>query len=225
MHPPSPHPIENLIPYTFRNPQLLTLALTHPSASPTHTSHNQRLEYLGDAILQFIVSAWLYETLPHAPEGRLTSLRAALVNRHQLASWARTLNLQHHLITDKKNSTIATQTTVLAAACEALIGALYLDGGIPIAETFIRHHLQNINLEPLLTHHNPKGLLQEYLQKQKSPPPTYHLIQTDGPPHRRTYTVEVRYLGHTAQATATSKKAAETAAARTALKTLGLLSD
>jgi ribonuclease-3 len=221
--PISRHTLEDCLGYQFNNPELLNLALTHPSYNqPPRLHNNQRLEFLGDAILQFTVSAWLYKKIPQATEGRLTAIRAALVNRHNLETWAHSLLLHRHIRVGKG---IAKRLSgaVLADACEALLGAIYLDGGIEAAQKVILEHYEKSfpHIETISPQtHNPKGALQEWLQSHGAPPPVYRLIRTQGPSHAASFTVEVKYLNQTAQAAASSKKQAEIEAARIALQSL-----
>ncbi len=215
------HSLEKKLGYRFKDPTHLQLALTHPSYHPRSPSaNNQRLEYLGDAILQFTISAWLYQKLPQATEGQLTTTRAALVNHQRLAHWAQSLQLSHHLRIGKSAAPRPTPA-ILADACEAIIGAIYIDGGIEPAQNTIlqyyEHHFPDLHTLPLQIH-NPKGTLQEWLQQHGAPPPTYRHVHTEGPPHAAQYTVEIQALNYTGRATATSKKQAEIEAARAAIR-------
>jgi ribonuclease-3 len=221
--PSAPHPLEKTLGYRFEETALLHLALTHPSYhTRAHAPNNQRLEFLGDAVLQFTISAWLYEKMPQASEGKLTATRAALVNRKRLETWAQELALPRYLRTGKglrRHSAGA----ILADACEALLGAIYLDGGIGSAQSIILRYYEKqfVNIDTLAAQiHNPKGALQERLQQEGAAPPVYKLIHSEGPPHACTYTVEVSCQNIKAQATASSKKEAEIEAARIVMQAL-----
>ncbi|RMF47880.1 MAG: ribonuclease III [Anaerolineae bacterium] len=213
---------------TFHNPSLLTRALTHRSyinEHPEALEDNERLEFLGDAILDFVVGAWLYHHLPEMPEGRLTSLRAALVRNTQLAEFARQLNLGQALRLGhgEAESGGRTRYNVLGSAFEALIGALYLDQGLEAVQTFV---------EPLLSEgvrlvlaenrdRDPKSLFQEHMQANGLGTPTYRIVDISGPDHERQYTVQA-LVNDTVygEGTGPSKQAASKAAARDALQKL-----
>ncbi len=157
--------------YSFRDAGLLRLALTHPSVAheqgmPVQT--NQRLEFLGDAVLQLVLTRELYEKFPAFGEGPLTKARAKLVNRRSLAERARQLGLGHHLIVSRGEEISGgrERPSALADTFEALLGAIFLDGGFDAARDFILHQFLSAfgELSAIPTLENPKGELQEWLQ-------------------------------------------------------------
>ena len=161
--------------YTFREPGLLRLALTHPSVAheqglPLQT--NQRLEFLGDAVLQLVLTCELYEKFPGFGEGPLTKARAKLVNRRSLAERARQLGLGRHLIVSRGEEISGgrERPSALADTLEALLGAIFLDGGFSVAREFILRQFLGafgeVSVIPILE--NPKGELQELLQAYSS---------------------------------------------------------
>ena len=213
--------------YLFRNEQLLCLALTHPSLAHDQNKplpHNQRLEFLGDAVLSIILSRWLYEALPGADEGVLSKSRARLVNAEALATRARHLQFGGHLILSigADHGGGRESVSALADAFEAVLGALFLDGGLPAAETFVRRvFAPDFAALPqiLIGIENPKGELQERLQSRSTIAPTYQLISTSGPDHAREFECAVLHDGiELGRGRGRSKKAAEAEAALAALK-------
>jgi ribonuclease-3 len=214
--------------YRFQHPELLEQALTHPSFGHEHRQEypdNQRLEYLGDAVLQLAVTERLYLLFPEQSEGDLTRFRAKLVNRARLQSVAETLELGPLLQMGKgeeKNGG-RTRSSNLADAMEAILGAIYRDGGWDESRKTINRLLDPYfsNQKQTLLSDNPKGDLQEKLQAQGDETPIYECLSEEGPPHARHYIVSVRWqekeLG---RGTGSSKKTAETAAAQSALESL-----
>jgi ribonuclease III len=214
--------------YSFRNSALLQLALTHPSVaheqgSPAQT--NQRLEFLGDAVLQLVLTRELYEKFPAVGEGPLTKARAKLVNRRTLAERARHLDLGSHLILSHGEELHGgrERTSSLADAYEALLGAILLDGGFEPAREFILRQFQpafgGLSVIPILE--NPKGELQELLQASSTESPQYHVASTTGPDHDRVFECTVHHGGvELARGQGKSKKAAESEAALNALAKL-----
>ena len=214
----------------FRDEHLLRLALTHPSIaheSGLATAHNQRLEFLGDAVLQLILTQKLYEQFPGSDEGPLTKARAKLVNRRALAERARSLGLGGHLILSRGEETHGgrERPSTLADAFEALLGALFLDGGFETARDFVLREF-SAALSPAATtgtpdNDNPKGELQELLQARSTHAPQYQTISATGPDHDRVFECTVHHEGvELARGTGKSKKAAESDAALAALKNL-----
>ena len=213
---------------TFRDENLLRLALTHPSVaheSGVATAHNQRLEFLGDAVLQLILTQKLYEQFPGSDEGPLTKARAKLVNRRTLAEHARVLGLGEHLILGHGEATHGgrERPSALADAFEALLGAIFLDGGFDAAREFILREFSPAfgKLNVLPTIENPKGELQELLQARSPEAPEYRTISATGPDHDRVFECIVQHGGvELARGSGKSKKAAESDAALAALKKL-----
>ncbi len=214
--------------YRFREPGLLELALTHPSVAheqglPVQT--NQRLEFLGDAVLQLALTRELYEKFPDCGEGPLTKARAKLVNRRSLAERARQLGLGRHLIISRGEEISGgrDRQSALADTFEALLGAIFLDGGFEAARDFILRQFLSafgeLSVIPILE--NPKGELQEFLQSFSSETPHYHVVSTSGPDHDRVFECTVHHAGEElARGRGKSKKAAESDAAHNALNVL-----
>jgi ribonuclease-3 len=214
--------------YQFRDVNLLRLALTHPSVaheSGKEIEHNQRLEFLGDAVLGLILSRALYEKFPDSDEGPLTKSRAKLVNRKTLAEHARSLNLGAHLVLShgEENSGGRERASALADAFEALLGAIFLDRGFDAAREFILREFADdfTALEEISGIDNPKGELQELLQAKSPNAPEYQILSASGPDHDRNFECAVLHDGtELARGSGKSKKAAESDAALAALKKL-----
>lgn len=201
--------------HPFRDPGLLSLALTHPSAVPGDGGDNQRLEFLGDAVLQLCVSAALYARHPGKQEGDLTQLRAALVREESLAEAARRFHLGDALVMDhgEEMSGGRDKPSVLADTMEAVIAATYLDGGLDAARALCDRAFGEY--VPAAAEPNWKSLLQEREQAMGRHAPAYRTTQEEGPPHARTFTVEVSLAGgRTATGVGHSKKQAEQRAAQ-----------
>ena len=214
--------LEEALEYRFRNPELLTRALTHKSRASDREAvpqicDNERLEFLGDSILGFLVSERLLELLPGAPEGVLSKRKSRLVSETHLHTVARSLSLGRHLILGRTEQVNGgrEKKTLLADAVEALIAAIYLDGGMDAARRFVLARVaQNAaeGGEPEAADH--KSALQELTQALKLPHPRYNVLSTQGPEHAKTFLVEVRVGGDwTAQAKGPSKKSASQEAA------------
>ena len=211
--------------YVFRDPELLKLALTHPSVAHEQGASmqtNQRLEFLGDAVLQLVLTRELYEKFPGFDEGPLTKARAKLVNRQTLAAHGAALNLGAHLTLSRGEETHGgrERPSALADAYEAVVGAIFLDGGFEAAREFILRefsgNLVNIGAIPMME--NPKGELQELLQAVSSEAPQYSVLSATGPDHDRMFECTVSHAGvELARGRGKSKKAAESEAALAAL--------
>src|SRR5205085_10187912 len=220
------HPLEERIGYKFRNPLLLAEALTHPSLGhETQQRHfdNQRLEFLGDAILQLVVTEYLFGHFGDQPEGQLTKLRSRLVSRDTLKERAIALDLGHFLLLGRGEDASGgrSRASTLADAFEALIGAIYLDGGLDETRKFIlqqaKENLEQLALEPVDI--NPKGDLQEVLQSISPRSPVYETISESGPEHDKRFVVQAVWEGIVlGQGNGRSKKQAETTAALEAMK-------
>ncbi len=219
--------LERNIGITFNNNDLLTEALTHRSYLNEYPKwslpHNERLEYLGDAVLELMVSEELFEKFPSQPEGRLTVLRAALVNYQILAKVAERIGLQEFIMMSRgeRKDTGKAREVILANAMEALIGAIYLDQGFAVAKKFIDAYVM-VNLDEVLktkSYKDAKSELQEVIQERLKLTPTYDVVAEEGPAHKRMFTMGV-YFGTTLIATGegTSKQEAEADAAKNALK-------
>ena len=214
--------------HVFADGDLLRQALTHASyghEKRQRTPDNQRLEFLGDAVLQLAVTEELYRRFPELPEGRLTVLRAQLVNRHHLQALAQALGLGEHLVLGRgeENSRGRERGSILADAMEAVIGAVYAEAGWDIAHAIILRLLEP-SLAAITEESdaaqaaNPKGSLQEKLQAEGEQPPVYKCISETGPAHARLYEVVVEWQGRElGRGAGASKKEAETRAAQAAL--------
>lgn len=208
--------------YRFSDPALEALAYTHPSCNSEH-GDNQRLEFLGDAALDLIIADALYQRLPKKDEGILDRARASLVNGRSLAAKAKSLNLGAHLQVSESQRKHHPEPSdsMLEDALEALIGAIYLDGGLEAARSFVlglfNEQLTSIEVES--DQRNPKSRLQEWSQKNhKGAVPQYELVHSEGPDHKRRYTASVRLGGEElARGEDGSIKGAEMAAAEIAL--------
>lgn len=222
------HDLEARLGHPFRDRALLRLALTHPSISHeagSSTDHNQRLEYLGDAVLQLTLSRELYDRYPHHDEGPLTKIRAQLVNQVSLAGQGRALGLGEHLILSRGEQLNGgrERPSILADAYEAILGALFLDGGYDVARMFILHCFRDefTDVENAATADNPKGALQEILQAISSEAPQYQVLAATGPDHDRSFECAVLHRGEViGRGVGKSKKLAESQAAATALEQL-----
>jgi len=213
----------------FRDPELLQRALTHSSYANEHLSDagvpiqdNERLEFLGDAIIDFIAAKWLYHHFPDLDEGRLTSLRAALVRATTLARFAESIALSDVLRLGKgeADSGGRHRANILGDAFEALMAALYLDQGFDAVSAYFEQMIENTATTVLNENldRDPKSQLQEWSQATLSITPRYRVVAAEGPDHAKTFTVEV-WLGDMIVATGSgsSKQVAEQTAARTAL--------
>jgi len=235
--------------YRFRDPQLLKLALTHPSVAHEQgasTQTNQRLEFLGDAVLQLVLTRELYCKYPAYEEGPLTKARAKLVNRRTLAEYGRKVGIGKALIVSRGEELhggrerpsaladafeallgavflLSERPSALADAFEALLGAVFLDGGFDAASTVILQQFASafgtLSVIPMLE--NPKGELQELLQARSTEAPSYRVVSTSGPDHDRVFECTVHHGGvELARGRGKSKKTAESAAAMAALARL-----
>ena len=214
--------------YHFRDEALLRLALTHPSVAheaPGNTPHNQRLEFLGDAVLGLVLTGELYEKFPTYGEGPLTKARAQMVNRRTLADEARRLGLGEQLLLSRGEETSGgrERPSSLADSFEALLGAIFLDGGYEGAREFILRSFRDAfgELTEIPNLENPKGELQELLQAGSSESPQYELTSVSGPDHDRLFECAVLHGGaELGRGTGKSKKMAESEAAVSALRAL-----
>jgi ribonuclease-3 len=218
--------IEIRLGYKFRNPLLLAEALTHPSlAYESQKAHfdNQRLEFLGDSVLQLALTEHLFRSFPDVTEGRMTKLRAQLVSRNALAQFAVLLQLGNYILLGKGEEASGgrKRASTLADAFEALVGAIYMDSGYSSARDIVvglfEKEIAAISMSS--EEGNPKGALQELLQAMGSEAPSYFIIGESGPDHRKVFHAQVFYNGLLlAQGRGKSKKEAEVRAATEALR-------
>lgn len=220
--------------YVFRQQNLLWLALTHSSWANEHSSnpreHNERLEFLGDAVLELAVSTFLFRFYPDSREGDLTRMRASLVNESSLAELARRLHLDEmlRLARGEENQGGRQRDALLSDCMEAVLGAIYLDGGFQSTLLIVEHIFDEKwqNLPGINTRKDFKSKLQEVTQKEYQGLPLYTLEGVDGPEHAKLFLVKVELPdGRTFTAEGQSLKRAEQEAARVALTTLGILSE
>lgn len=215
------HGLERLIDYQFKNQSLLQQALTHRSHS---SQNNERLEFLGDGVLNFIIAHQLYQRFPKLSEGDLSRMRAQLVKEPTLGEIALSLNLGDHLRLGEGELKSGgwRRPSVLADALEAIVGAAYLDGGFEAAEQMVIRLFAPLleKLDPKAIGKDPKSLLQEHLQGWKMDLPEYKVLATEGEAHCQTFRVEchIGKLNITTSGEGTSRRAAEQQAAELAYK-------
>ena len=216
----------------FHDPSLLERALTHRSYLNEHPGlaleDNERLEFLGDAVLDFVTGAWLYNRFPELPEGRLTSLRAALVKTETLAEFARRTGVDEALRVGRGEADAGGRgrLSMLADAFEAILGALYLDQGLGAVQAYLERLLP-AEIDHVLAEErdrDAKSILQEWSQAERGITPRYRTVDEEGPDHAKTFSVEVR-LGDevVGRGDGMSKQAAAQAAARDALNRLNVV--
>ncbi len=211
----------------FKNKDLLVTALTHRSAlneqASSSVESNERLEFLGDAVLELATTEFLFERFPQKPEGVLTAYRSALVKTETLAQVATELKLGQKLYLSRGEEATGgrTNTGLLADTTEAVIGALYLDQGYPAVKKFLDEFLfpKFTEIKEKKLYKDAKSLFQEVVQARGEETPDYQVIKAEGPDHDKEFTVEVK-IGAESVATGTgkSKQAAQQQAARKALK-------
>ena len=203
-----------------RDRELFERALTHGSFGPVHY---ERLEFLGDRVLGLVAAAWLYESFPDEPEGKLSRRLNALVSRETCAEIGREIGVAAHMRLGKqaRDDGAVESDNVLGDVVEALIGALYIEGGLPAATEFIQSAWAERVTGQLQAPKHPKSALQEWAAANRFRPPVYELGGRTGPHHAPRFTVTVRIVGKDeASAEGTSKQEAETAAARALLEKL-----
>lgn len=217
--------LEAALNYKFNDLSLLKLALTHKSVSKgTYPENNERLEFLGDAVLQIIVSDYLYHTYPKLAEGQLAKIRALLVSQPTLADKARDLGLNNYLKVGKgeERTHARERDSLLCDTYEAVLGAVYLDSDINTVKPLIINNLDEWDKEQLLII-DAKSTLQEHLQQSAQTTPTYKLAEESGPDHEKQFVVEVSFGNQVlGRGIGRSKKEAAQNAAREALQKLGI---
>lgn len=223
------HALQAKLGHVFRQPDLLNQALKHRSHVYANDQQgiasNERLEFLGDAVLDLVVTQSLFRRYPDKREGDLTQIKSLLVSKTILADKARQIRIGDHLYLSKEESLAGgrARTSILGDAFEAILGAVYLDGGLHAAEDFVRSHLLS-DLEEITSdgnHLNFKSTLLEHTQSEGQGHPRYVVHAEEGPDHRKTFTVEVLVEGdRKGLGRGRSKKEAQQMAAREALKNI-----
>jgi len=216
---------------TFNDPHLFRRALIHRSYVNEHPEvlqDNERLEFLGDAVLDFLVAAWLYHHFPEMAEGALTRMRAALVGNQQLAEFSRQIGLGSLILLGRGeiDGGGRERAPLLGSLFEALVGAIYLDQGIPAVEQFISPLLEDGSCQILAEQkdQDPKSVLQEWVQSQGLGTPQYRTVSSEGPDHEKIFTIEVSVNGQVfGHGQGSSKRIAAKEAARAAIHTTGLV--
>ena len=210
----------NKLGYRFDNPALLDEALTHVSAPKADGQSYQRLEFLGDRVLGLAIADLLYRTFPGAPEGELSRRLAELVRRESCAEIAIAWDVGPYLKlgAGEAHSGERRNQTILADVCEAIIGAVFMDGGYDAARLVVERAFQPLLEAPRRPLRDPKSALQEWAQGRGLPPPTYSIVEQTGPDHAPKFRVMVKVKGaETEFGLGTSKRIAEQAAARSLL--------
>lgn len=225
--------LESLLKVTFNDSQILLSAITHRSYLNEHREatwdHNERLEFLGDAVLELVVTDYLFITYPNKPEGELTAIRAALVNTNSLSLASEEMAINQYLLMSKGESKDMGRARqyILANVFEACIGAIYMDQGYDMAKQFIAEHLFKKTEEIVSKRlwQDAKSRFQELAQEYESVTPTYETVKQTGPDHDRVFTVGV-FLRRdkVAEGTGQSKQEAEQEAALHAIEARGWLS-
>lgn len=221
--------LQNKIGYQFKNPALLNEALTHSSYANEHKSqhikYNERLEFLGDSVLSIVVSDYIYKNCPELPEGELTKLRASLVCEKSLYEFAKKIDLGKHLILSKgeRHNGGADRPSILSDAFEALIAAIYIDGGLaPASKHILNFVIPAIKNSKKKKINDYKTTLQEIIQKNPGEKLEYVLVKESGPDHNKHFVVEVHLNSNViGKGGGRSKKEAEQQAAREALELMG----
>jgi ribonuclease-3 len=215
--------------YAFRNPDLLRYAMTHASSAGTRLDSNERMEFLGDSVMGLIVCHELYQRLPRAMEGELTKIKSAVVSRRVCAQVAEKLRLAEALVLGQGiDGGEQLPKSLAAAVFEAVVGAIYLDGGLEAARTFVLTHMGDAINQAAGSEHqfNFKSQLQQFAQHQLNGTPHYEMLDEKGPDHAKCFEVAVVIAGRQfPSAWGPSKKDAEQKAARAALVALQQLGD
>lgn len=216
--------LERTLGYAFKNSHLLRQALTHPSALPSGEGVEfERLEFLGDRVLGLVIATWLFEEFPREKEGDLAKRLAGLVCKETLVTIAQQIDLDQFMVM-KRERTVSQKKrleTLLADGCEALIGALYLDGGLEVAHSFVHHYWQDLLKNTQDPPRDPKSMLQEWIQGKGKPHPQYEVLNASGPAHAPHFVVQVQIEGmEPTVGEGSSKRLAEKAAAQNMLNVI-----
>ncbi len=230
-HPPSfdqseLDEIQDRLGHEFEDETYLKRALTHSSLSNHGLEHNERLEFLGDSILETVISEYLFRTFPELPEGRLSEIRSVVVSASSLYRTATELGLEHFCRVSrglKQQEQIP--DSIIADMVEALIAAIYLDGGMQVVRSFILNHLESNISEIVRSSHTLdfKSMLQQYTQKKWNKIPHYQIVSEVGPDHDKQFEATVQVRGEEyGPGRGTSKQEAESHAAKIAIEKLGV---
>lgn len=223
--------IENALGYTFKNPSFLLRAFTHCSYlnehKDLHLEHNERLEFLGDTVLNLLVAEYLFHDMPMISEGQLSALRAPIVSAPSCAQFLHELGVEKFILVGRGEqlNTGKGKTSIFSDLFEAVLGAIYLDGGLEATRKFFFKNF-GITLKRMLEEpqRNFKALLQEYTQKTQKQVPHYEVMEETGPDHEKKFTIGAFLAGTLlAKGIGASKKEAEQNAAKAALEQLGAL--
>ena len=229
--PETPAQLAERLGLSFSNQSLLIRALTHRSYLNENSSaveDNERLEFLGDAVLDFVVGAWVYQHCPEMAEGDLTRMRSALVRNEQLADFARQLDIGRAMRMGRGESASGgrDRDNLLGSTFEALIGAIYLDAGLPAVDVFMEPLLGGVRERVIMRAeiYDPKSRFQEWAQSEKLGTPKYVTVAASGPDHAKVFEVEVRIKDQTyGRGAGPSKQIAAQVAAQTALESLRIM--
>lgn len=216
--------LAEILGHTFNHPDILRRAVTHASAEPRAWNAYERLEFLGDRVVALILAEHLLDRFPHEREGSIAKRHVSLVRRETLAEVAHRIGLGRHLIVSRGEDEAGARgsDTILSDAMEAVIGALYLDGGLESARSFILRHWNPVLELDRRPPQDPKTALQEWAQGRRLPLPVYDTVAQTGPAHAPEFTVEVRVEGQTPhRAIGKSKRLAEQLAASAMLEAIG----
>lgn len=227
--------LEDLLQYSFKDPHLLLRALTHRSYVNDHEDeslqHNESMEFLGDSVFGFLISSRIYQCFPNLTEGELSKIKAFLVSAPSLLRLAEKMHLGDYLRLSRGEEKTGgrTKRAIVADAYEAIVGAIYLDGGIQAAADFVERQiaevLDSLNLTQL-TYGDFKSALQERLHNLGSPEPAYQVVDEIGPDHKKIFVVQVQVGGKIiAEGSGRTKKEAQQAAAQLALNSLETAKD
>ncbi|HTP00013.1 MAG TPA: ribonuclease III [Anaerolineales bacterium] len=229
--PESPAQLAERLGLRFGNLSLLTRAMTHRSYLNENASaveDNERLEFLGDAVLDFVVGAWVYNHCPEMAEGDLTRMRSALVRNEQLAEFARQLDVGQAMRMGRGEAASGgrDRDNLLGSTFEALIGAIYLDSGLEAVDAFVEPLLGGVRERVIMRAeiYDPKSRFQEWAQSERLGTPRYVTVNSSGPDHAKIFEVEVRIKEETyGRGAGPSKQIAAQVAAQTALESLRIL--
>ena len=223
--------IESSLGYTFKDKELLALAFVHRSFVNENSDslglHNERLEFLGDSILGFLIAEYLYIKLPKATEGELSNLRSHLVNATSCIHYMKSLQLESYLLLSKgeQQNPGKGRESILADLFEAIIGAIHLDGGIESTRDFLLIHFED-NIKKAIKDpwRNWKADLQNFIQKKIQETPFYEILNETGPDHHKVFTIAVcTKEGILGEGSGESKKEAQQEAAKDAMQKLGII--